>query len=98
MELQKQWRKEEATTWDKWVSFYHGIQDQMRKLFIVILNLWIWSNFIESKQDTDSHSYQPPGCCKVIFSEKNRDSESNEKLLKGHLQHPSCHFTNTNMM
>lgn len=39
MELQKQWRKEEATTWDKWVSFYHGIQDQMRKLFIVILNL-----------------------------------------------------------
>lgn len=39
MELRKHWRKEGATTGDKQVSFYHGIQVQMRKLFTVTLHL-----------------------------------------------------------
>lgn len=34
-----------------------------------------------SEQDTDFHSYQPPGCCRLIFAERNMDSEINEKLF-----------------
>lgn len=51
-------------------------------MLVLLLNLWTWPNFIESEQDTDAHSYQPHGCHRLRFPERNVGSEINDKLLR----------------